>query len=53
MMEGKIKNIKDLNLEKLRELIKNIPKLNKEEKEELMIFMKSLIKSCLPNLTKK
>ena len=53
MMQGKIKNIKDLNVETIKDFIKNTPKLNKEEKNELMIFMKTLFKCCLPSLNKK
>lgn len=53
MMQGKIKNIKDLSIDTIKEFIRNTPKLNKEEKNELMIFMKLLFKCCIPNLTKK
>ena len=50
MLKGEFKNIKDLDLIKLKELINNTPRLEKNEKDELMKFFKLLFKSLIPEI---
>ena len=53
MLRGEIKNIKELDLVKIKSLINNIPKLEKEEKDELLKFFKILIKCSMPDIKPK
>ena len=53
MLKGEFKNIKELDLVKVKELINNTPKLEKNEKDELMKFFKVLFKCSMPELNYK
>ena len=53
MLKGELKNIKEIDLVKLKELINGIPHLEKEEKDELIKFFKLLIKSSMPEINPK
>lgn len=47
MLKGELKNIKELDLIKVKELINNVPHLEKNEKDELIKFFKILIKCMM------
>lgn len=51
ILKGELKNIKELDLNEVKNLINNIPKLEKNEKDELMKFFKALFK-CSMSLVK-
>ncbi len=51
ILKGELKNIKELDLNEVKNLINNIPKLEKNEKDELMKFFKALLK-CSMSLVK-
>ena len=52
ILEGEIKNIKELKFEDITKLINNAPKLSKSDKNILSTFMKSLMKCLLPTIKK-
>ena len=53
MLKGEIKNIKELDLAKAKELIDNTPHLEKNEKDELMKFFKIFFKCFIPEINPK
>ena len=53
MLKGQFKNIKELDLVKVKELINNTPHLEKEEKNELINLFKIFFKVSLPEINPK
>ena len=53
MLKGEIKNIRDIDLKKIKDMVNSVPETTKEEKEELMHFFKLLIKCSIPTVIKK
>ena len=53
ILKGELKNIKELDLIKVKELINNTPHLDKEKKDELIKFFKLLIKCSMPEIKHK
>ena len=50
MLKGEFKNIKELDLVKIKDTINSIPHLEKNEKDELLKFFKLLIKCSIPEI---
>lgn len=53
MLKGELKNILELDIVKVRELINNTPHLDKIEKNELINFFKVLFKCMISNVNPK
>lgn len=53
ILEGKIKNLKEIDLTSIKEMINHAPRLLKEEKNALFKYLKCLIKSSMPKIVKK
>ncbi len=53
MLKGEIKNIKELNLTKIKEIVNQAPHLLRNEKDELLNFFKIMLKCCFFDLNKK
>lgn len=53
MLKGELKNIKELDLVKIKDLIGSIPHLEKEEKDALISFFKMLLKVSMPEVNPK
>ena len=53
ILEGKIKNLKEMDLSSIKEMINHAPRLLKEEKNALFKYLKCLIKSSIPKITSK
>ena len=53
ILKGEIKNIKEIDLTRIKRIINDTPHLLKEEKSELFSFFKILVKCVVPNPIKK